>query len=191
MSQNAKRLLVAGGDLRQLTAAESLSTSGQVTVTGFDRFGALPDCLTAAEHIQDLPHMLDALILPMPVTQDGCFLYTPCAAAAGPAGGDRPRRQAYGTDPHTDRIGGAACRGLRCGGDFRAAQCCPDGRGCDSDCNAGAAGRSARPALPDSRCRKSQPCAPNKTACARYSGHGCCKAVYRPCADRRRKAETL
>ena len=41
MSQNAKRLLVAGGDLRQLTAAESLSTSGQVTVTGFDRFGPL------------------------------------------------------------------------------------------------------------------------------------------------------
>ena len=77
MSQNAKRLLVAGGDLRQLTAAESLSTSGQVTVTGFDRFGTLPDCLTATEHIQDLPHMLDALILPMPVTQDGCFLYTP------------------------------------------------------------------------------------------------------------------
>ena len=82
MSQNAKRLLVAGGDLRQLTAAESLSTSGQVTVTGFDRFGALPDCLTAAEHIQDLPHMLDALILPMPVTQDGCFLYTPFGSNA-------------------------------------------------------------------------------------------------------------
>ena len=82
MSQNAKRLLVAGGDLRQLTAAESLSTSGQVTVTGFDRFGALPDCLTAAEHIQDLPHMRDALILPMPVTQDGCFLYTPFGSNA-------------------------------------------------------------------------------------------------------------
>ena len=77
MNQKAKRLLVAGGDLRQLTAAEALSTSGSVTVTGFDRFGALPDCLTAAEHIRDLPYMLDALILPMPVTQDGCFLHTP------------------------------------------------------------------------------------------------------------------
>lgn len=77
MKNAQKRLLFAGGDLRQITAAEELGTSCSVTVTGFERFGALPEHLTAAEHIQDMPQGLDALILPMPVTQDGCFLHTP------------------------------------------------------------------------------------------------------------------
>ncbi len=82
MTDTQKRLLVAGGDLRQLSAAEELSRTCKVTVTGFDRFGTLPDTLTAAEHIRDLPQMLDALILPMPVTQDGGFLHTPFGSSA-------------------------------------------------------------------------------------------------------------
>lgn len=77
-----KRLLIAGGDLRQITAAAQLAADCDVTVTGFDRFGALPDGVAAAEHIPDLPQNLDALILPMPVTQDGCFLHTPFGSSA-------------------------------------------------------------------------------------------------------------
>ena len=73
---NTRRLLVAGGDLRQLTAARVLSADYRVTVTGFDRFGALPEEVTAADGTQ-LPEQLDALLLPMPVTQDGVFLHTP------------------------------------------------------------------------------------------------------------------
>lgn len=77
MKDAQKRLLFAGGDLRQITAAAELGTFCSVIVTGFDRFGVLPEHLSAAEHIQDIPQMLDALVLPMPVTQDGCFLFTP------------------------------------------------------------------------------------------------------------------
>ena len=77
MKDTRKRLLFAGGDLRQITAAEELCKSCEVTVTGFDRFGALPDCLSAVDLVPNLPQAADALVLPMPVTQDGCFLYTP------------------------------------------------------------------------------------------------------------------
>ena len=59
-----KRLLAAGGDLRQLTAAARLAADYSVTVTGFDRFGSLPPEVTAAEHLQNLPEQLDALLLP-------------------------------------------------------------------------------------------------------------------------------
>ncbi len=72
-----KRLLTAGGDLRQLTAAERLADSYSVTVTGFDRYGALPAAVASADRIQTIPAGLDALLLPMPVTQDGVFLHTP------------------------------------------------------------------------------------------------------------------
>ena len=82
MKDAQKRLLFAGGDLRQITAAAELGTFCSVTVTGFDRFGVLPEHLTVSEHIQDLPQMLDALVLPMPVSQDGCFLYTPFGSSA-------------------------------------------------------------------------------------------------------------
>ena len=82
MKEAQKRVLVAGGDLRQLTAAEELAGDCNVTVAGFDRFGTLPASLAAAEHIRDLPQMLDVLILPMPVTQDGGFLHTPFGSHA-------------------------------------------------------------------------------------------------------------
>ena len=77
-----RRILVAGGDLRQVTAAAALAETCSVTVTGFDRFGSLPENIRAAEHSQDLPHELDALILPMPVTQDGVFLHTPFSSTS-------------------------------------------------------------------------------------------------------------
>ncbi len=82
MKDTQKRLLFAGGDLRQITAAAELRTFCQVTVTGFDRFGVLPEQLTASEHIEDMPQMLDALVLPMPVTQDDGFLFTPFGSNA-------------------------------------------------------------------------------------------------------------
>jgi dipicolinate synthase subunit A len=77
-----KRLLLAGGDLRQITAAAALAGDCDVTVTGFDRFGALPDGISCAEHLSDLPQQLDALILPMPAAQEGGFLHTPFGSGA-------------------------------------------------------------------------------------------------------------
>ena len=70
-------LLAAGGDLRQITAAARLAEHHTVCMTGFDRFGSLPAGISTAEHVSALPQSLDALLLPMPVTQDGLFLYTP------------------------------------------------------------------------------------------------------------------
>ncbi|MBP0970455.1 MAG: hypothetical protein J5753_00310 [Oscillospiraceae bacterium] len=70
-------LLAAGGDLRQLTAAARLSEQHSVSVTGFDRCGTLPAGITPADLSGTQPQSLDALLLPMPVTQDGLFLYAP------------------------------------------------------------------------------------------------------------------
>ncbi len=81
-AKKPKRLLIAGGDLRQITAAAELAAAYDITITGFDRFGSLPEGMQAAEHIQALPQMLDALILPMPVTHDGGFLHTPFGSTA-------------------------------------------------------------------------------------------------------------
>lgn len=71
----AGRLLAAGGDLRQLYAAESLSAEYDVFLTGFRRLERLPDSVTAVQ--DDLPGQLDVLLLPMPVTQDGVSLHAP------------------------------------------------------------------------------------------------------------------
>ena len=79
-----KQILIAGGDLRQVTAAECLAADYAVSVIGFDRFGTLPAGIAAAEHISALPKEIDALILPMPVTQDGLFLHTPFGSSALP-----------------------------------------------------------------------------------------------------------
>ena len=80
--QQSLRLLAAGGDLRQLTAASELARQHSVTITGFDRFGTVPEGVTSAAHIHDLPAQLDALLLPMPVTHDGGFLHTPFGSNA-------------------------------------------------------------------------------------------------------------
>jgi len=77
-----KRLLTAGGDLRQLTAANVLAETYSVSVIGFERFGTLPPAVSAAEHIRSIPEGLDALLLPMPVTQDGVFLHAPFSSSS-------------------------------------------------------------------------------------------------------------
>lgn len=75
-------LLAAGGDLRQITAAARLAAHHSVSMTGFDRFGTLPADITAADLSATPPQSLDALLLPMPVTQDGLFLFTPFSGSA-------------------------------------------------------------------------------------------------------------
>lgn len=72
MLQKKQKLLVAGGDLRQITAARRLAQYHTVQVMGFDAAAELPVLSLGAPH-----GALDALILPMPVTRDGVFLHTP------------------------------------------------------------------------------------------------------------------
>ena len=75
-------MLAAGGDLRQITASARLAKHHSVSITGFDRFGSLPAGVAAAALSGMTPQSLDALLLPMPVTQDGLFLYTPFSSSA-------------------------------------------------------------------------------------------------------------
>ncbi len=72
MLKQKQRLLVAGGDLRQIAAARRLARYHAVEVIGFDVAGDLPTLPTGAEY-----GTLDHLILPMPVTRDGVFLHMP------------------------------------------------------------------------------------------------------------------
>lgn len=63
MNQTKARILLIGGDLRQLTAAEELKKRGYaVSVCGFDTYGG-------AEHGADItvPSNTDAVLLPVPV----------------------------------------------------------------------------------------------------------------------------
>lgn len=76
------RLLVAGGDLRQITAAEELASRHLVTMIGFDTYGDLPAKVQTVQSISALSGGADALILPMPVTQDGVFLHAPYSSTS-------------------------------------------------------------------------------------------------------------
>lgn len=72
MLKQKQRLLVAGGDLRQIAAARRLAAYHEVEVIGFDVAHDLPTLPTGAAQ-----GTLDHLILPMPVTRDGVFLHMP------------------------------------------------------------------------------------------------------------------
>ncbi len=78
MLQPKQKLLVAGGDLRQITAARRLAQYHSVQVMGFDVAAELPVLSHGAPH-----GALDALVLPMPVTRDGVFLHTPMYSGSG------------------------------------------------------------------------------------------------------------
>lgn len=72
MVKQKQRLLVAGGDLRQIAAARRLAKHHEVEVIGFDVANDLPTLPMGAAQ-----GTLDHLILPMPVTRDGVFLHMP------------------------------------------------------------------------------------------------------------------
>lgn len=72
-----RRILFAGGDLRQVTAAGVLAKTFAVSMAGFDRLDSLPEQVEAVPVLSDLQQAFDALILPMPVSQDGISVYAP------------------------------------------------------------------------------------------------------------------
>ncbi len=75
-----KRLLFVGGDLRQIAAAQHLSRAHTVWLAGFDRLGPPPDALSAVSDLRLLPASPDAIILPMPVSNDGIYVNAPFAS---------------------------------------------------------------------------------------------------------------
>ena len=74
-----RKILAAGGDLRQVTAAELLAAQAEVQLVGFDRLGVLPDGVQAIGNAGGLPaHSADVLLLPVtPVCET---VPAPCGA---------------------------------------------------------------------------------------------------------------
>lgn len=72
-----KTFFTAGGDLRQIYAAQKLSERFSVYVTGFDKNIIIPENINTADSISSFKERADYLLLPMPVSSDGIMLNTP------------------------------------------------------------------------------------------------------------------
>lgn len=72
-----KTLLTAGGDLRQIYAAEKLCNNFSVYVTGFDKNIVTPKNISYYDNLTMISRRVDYLLLPMPVSTDGIMLNTP------------------------------------------------------------------------------------------------------------------
>lgn len=80
-----QKLLIAGGDLRQLSAAKTLAALHEVALMGFDRFApSLPDEIVPVWEISALPWQPEVLVLPMPVSTDGVHVQMPHGSGAFP-----------------------------------------------------------------------------------------------------------
>lgn len=76
-----KTILAAGGDLRQIYAAEKLSRYFTVFLTGFDNTISVPDGVIKTD-ISDLKEKCaDFLLLPVSVSSDGTTLSTPMGSS--------------------------------------------------------------------------------------------------------------
>jgi len=72
-----KTFFIAGGDLRQIYAAEKLSEFFSVCITGFDKNISIPDTLRSEESIPLCAAPSDYLLLPTPVSSDDVMLNAP------------------------------------------------------------------------------------------------------------------
>ena len=70
-----KTILVAGGDMRYLYTARTLSQQFETYVLGFDT-QTMPEQVHLLDSIKNLP-MYDGLVLPMPVSDDGLYVNAP------------------------------------------------------------------------------------------------------------------
>lgn len=72
-----KVFLIAGGDLRFVTLAESLARDYTVYAVGFGRNVAMPDSVRVIDRVTDMNMCADYIILPLPVSGDGVMVSTP------------------------------------------------------------------------------------------------------------------
>ncbi len=86
LEQNMKkRILIAGGDLRQLYCAARLSGVYDTSVLGFDR-DSIPDDLVLRAASTDETARYDIAVLPVPPLNESAMLNTPCTAQEIPPG---------------------------------------------------------------------------------------------------------
>lgn len=76
-----KTILAAGGDLRQIYAAEKLSRLFQVFIAGFDNTVTVPDGVIKTDLNNPEQFRADFLLLPVSVTSDQTMLSTPLGNA--------------------------------------------------------------------------------------------------------------
>lgn len=69
-----KKIIIAGGDLRQIYAAEKLSERYETILTGFENYAEN----ISLDEIDD--NSADAVLLPVPVSSDNIFVNTPFSA---------------------------------------------------------------------------------------------------------------
>lgn len=86
-----KTILVAGGDLRYVYTACALKTQYQVCAVGFTRQFLPDEDIVLAESAADGLPMCDALVLPMPVSDDGVLINAPFSRQSLPLSSFLPR----------------------------------------------------------------------------------------------------
>lgn len=72
-----KTFLIAGGDLRFVTLADTLAEDNRVFAAGFDRNVAMSEKVQLIDRAADLKERADYIILPLPVSADGVTVNTP------------------------------------------------------------------------------------------------------------------
>ena len=76
---NKHRILIAGGDMRQIYCADRLSREFETGTAGFDR-DSLPDGMTLPFADKSSAVRYDCAVLPVPPLDDRGNIYTPCGS---------------------------------------------------------------------------------------------------------------
>ena len=77
--------LIAGGDLRQIYAAKSLTGKYTVYAVGFDSAVKDTENIHLINSLKDMPEKADCVILPLPVSDDNVNIYTPFSEKKNPS----------------------------------------------------------------------------------------------------------
>ena len=76
---NKHRILIAGGDMRQIYCADRLSREFEIGIAGFDR-DSLPDSIKLPFAGISSAQKYDCAVLPVPPLDDEENIYTPCSS---------------------------------------------------------------------------------------------------------------
>lgn len=81
--ENKKKILVAGGDLRQIHLANLFASENDVSVYGFDQQNGFAESVCLLQNANEFTEALkeaDLFILPMPAMENDTFINAPCSS---------------------------------------------------------------------------------------------------------------